>query len=95
VYLGQNVPSEDLVIAVRDFRADVLALSATLNSQLQTLGDAISLVKRERPSPSVIVGGMALDLARVWQHLGADGYAPTPETALALGARLCGLSFAG
>lgn len=93
VYLGQNVPSEDLVIAVRDFRADLVALSATLNSQLQTLGDAIAAIRgAEGPQPRVIVGGLALDLALGWKHLGADGYANSPEAALALGASLCGVA---
>lgn len=91
VYLGADVPSDALAMAVRDFDASLVALSVTLHSQLQTLADAIALI-RKAATVKIIVGGYALESAEAVRQLGADGYAKSAAESLKLGAKLCGLA---
>ncbi|MFA6045778.1 MAG: cobalamin-dependent protein [Phycisphaerales bacterium] len=95
VHLGANVPSEDIPLAARDFQVDVVALSATLHSQLQAMMHAIELVRRTSPPGlKIMVGGVALNQPQTWRQVGADGYARSPQEALDLGTRWCGLATA-
>jgi len=87
VYLGADVPGEDLVHACRDFNADVLALSATLPAHLRQVEHTLALLRSSlEPSPKVIVGGPAFGgCAGLWHELGADGCAASADEAVALG----------
>lgn len=90
VYLGPNVPNEDLATAAGDFQADLVAISATMHSQLQMLADAILLLRQTgKPNLRVLVGGGAMDVGQVWKQIGADGYARSPVDAIEQGAKLC------
>lgn len=95
IYLGNNMPAGDLVNAVGDFGADLLALSATLYSQRRNVSKAIRMI-RERPdiaSTPVIVGGRAfLADDAAWKDVGADALAPDAHTALRVARSLVGLS---
>lgn len=86
VCLGADVPGEELVHACRDFRADALALSATLPVHLRQVEHAVALVRGSLdPSPKIIVGGLAFAAAaELWRDLGADGCAQTADEAVAL-----------
>jgi MerR family transcriptional regulator, light-induced transcriptional regulator len=86
VFLGANVPAGDLAMAVEHFRADVLALSACLPTQLRAVEDAIAAARVGEHRPvKIIVGGPAFANAdSLWQELGADGYAPTAQGAVGM-----------
>lgn len=93
ICLGADVPASDLATAVVYFDADLLALSAALPTQLKALRQAIETV-RALPDRDVkiMVGGLALaEAPELWRRLGADGSAPTADSAVALGLRLVGL----
>ena len=92
ICLGAHLPNLDLSLAVRDFKADLLVLSATLLTHLIPVREAIREARREAPGLKVLVGGLAVGAApELWRHLGADGYAADARTAAAAGADLIGL----
>ena len=93
VCLGADMPIADLVQAVEFYQPDLLALSATLPTQLPTLRATIVAVRRTPQGATVriLVGGQAFDQAAgLATELGADGYAADPEQAVCLGNSLVG-----
>ena len=75
------------------FEADLLMLGATLATHVPRVEQAIRSIRErcERPV-RVVVGGSAFDEASdLWEKVGSDGYAPTIDQALDVGARLVGL----
>lgn len=95
IYLGNNMPATDLVQAVSDFRADLLALSATLPSQRRNVAKAIRML-RERPEIArvpVLVGGRAFcNDETAWKDAGADAIACDAHDAVRVARSLVGLS---
>lgn len=93
LFLGADVPTGDLPTALGYFGADLLLLGASLSTQIARVTEAIAAVRSrcERPV-KIIVGGAAFDeVPELWRKIGADGYAPTADQAVTLGARLIGL----
>ncbi len=93
IFLGADVPVDDLPAVIGYFQADLLLLGATLTTQLPRVQQAIASIhsRCERPV-KIIVGGAAFDEAEnVWRKVGADGYAARVDEAVALGARLVGI----
>ncbi len=93
IFLGCDMPMQDLPATVTFFEADLLMLTATLSTQLPRTRQTIRTV-RERCGNDIkiLVGGAAFDEAQeVWRKVGADGYGPTIDEALSVGARLVGL----
>ena len=85
IYLGPDIPPEDLAQAAVDFQVDAVALSASLMVHLDSLEASIAAIRGARPEALVLVGGAGLsgdaDLAA---RLGADALARDPDEALAL-----------
>lgn len=77
-YLGANTPPSDILQTVRDNKADVLAISATLTSHL---GSVEELIGQMRSSPDcrnvkIMVGGYPFNVVPdMWRQMGADGCA--------------------
>lgn len=94
IFLGADVPEDDLAAMLGFFDADVLLLGITLAPQLSQAGEAIRLIRERCEQPvKIIVGGAATDEApEAWKALGADGYASDLTTVERCGARLVGLS---
>lgn len=75
IYLGANVPPDDVVALLSERHADLLAISVTLNSHLTVARELIAAV---RATPSVagcriMVGGQVINcLPELCQTLGAD-----------------------
>ena len=86
VYLGADVPANEMAAAVQYFDADVLVLSATLAVQLERVADSIEAIRRlENRSVKIMVGGLAFrDAPDIWRQLGADGYAEDAPGAVRL-----------
>jgi methanogenic corrinoid protein MtbC1 len=92
IFLGADVPMDDLPVAISYFRGDLVLLGATLSVQLPRVQQAIAAIheRAERPA-KILVGGAAFDEAPdLWQKFGADGYAARADDAVTLGARLVG-----
>ncbi|MEO7386169.1 MAG: B12-binding domain-containing protein [Gammaproteobacteria bacterium] len=94
LFVGSDVPMLDLPTMLAFFEADLLMLGATLATHVPRVEQAIRSIRErcERPV-RVVVGGAAFDeAADLWQNIGSDGYAPTIDQALDVGARLTGLT---
>lgn len=92
LFLGANVPGEEIARAAQAYRADLVVLNATLTTQLRMLGDSIALIRRAAPAAKIMVGGLAFeDAPDLWRQLGADGYASGMENAVSTGAALLGV----
>jgi diguanylate cyclase (GGDEF)-like protein len=60
IYLGADVPTDDLLQAVAARSPDLVGLSATMPSSVQTLDRAITEIQRVNPSLIVLIGGQGV-----------------------------------
>lgn len=94
IFVGSDVPAQELPNALTFFEVDLLVLGATLGTHVPRVEQAIRAIRErcERPV-KVVVGGSAFDEApELWQRVGADGYGARLDEAVALGSRLVGLT---
>ena len=87
--LGKDVPVKDFISKVKETNANILAASALLTSTAPVQKDIVEALKKEglREKVKVMVGGSAVS-AEWAEEIGADGYAPTAATAVALAQRI-------
>ena len=89
--LGENVPTEQFLGAVKEHQPDILGLSALLTTTAPEQRKVIQALKETglRSQVKVMVGGGSItpDFAR---DIGADGYAATAPEAATLAAELIG-----
>lgn len=84
-YLGANMPDNQLQASLKEYQADVLALSVILPTHLSK---AAALIKKIRGSTDlgklkIIVGGYPfITNPNLWQKLSADGYAQNADEAI-------------
>lgn len=90
LFLGADVPAEDVPAMVNWFQADLLLLGVTMATQLPRVTRLLEAVRERSGRPvKVIVGGAAFDEAPdVWRQCGADAYAARVDDVVALGERL-------
>jgi 5-methyltetrahydrofolate--homocysteine methyltransferase len=91
IQLGADVPTYDIVQAVEYFEADLVGLSASQTTQLETVRQTIKAIRSTERGDAmkIIVGGFAFaGSEHLASQLGADGYAPDPAAAVELGRRL-------
>ncbi len=93
VFIGSDVPMQELPTMLAYFEADLLMLGATLATHVPRVEQAIRAIRdRCERQVRVVVGGAAFDeTSDLWEKVGSDGYAPTIDRALDVGARLVGL----
>jgi methanogenic corrinoid protein MtbC1 len=89
-YLGANSPLEAIVQGVQAQQPQLLALSATISTQLNQVAEIIRQVRLEAgPGLKILVGGYPFNVApAAWQRVGADGYAADADSAVREGYRL-------
>lgn len=77
IFLGADVPAEDLPAAAQYFEADVVLISAMLDTHIARTKRSVSALRENCDREvKVIVGGHAFDGSQeVWQVTGADAYA--------------------
>ena len=92
IYLGADMPRNDLPAAVHFFDADVVLLSTALSSQLSRLRDSIAAIREIcAKDVRIMVGGNAFwDAPEAWKTIGADGYTGDAMSAVTLAAALAG-----
>lgn len=86
-YLGSSVPKADVVRAIVERKADVLAISATMAWHVGAVAEQIAAVRAEPASAAVkiLVGGYPFNQdANLWKSVGADGHAPNAQEAITL-----------
>jgi methanogenic corrinoid protein MtbC1 len=95
-YLGTNTPARDVVSTVRDRKADVVAISATMEKNVkhvQTLVHALRDAVAGRadnglPRLRIMVGGWPFSADPLLvEQVGADGYADNAQDAIELAER--------
>jgi methylmalonyl-CoA mutase cobalamin-binding domain/chain len=91
--LGINLAPEAFVKGVREFRPDIIGLSALLTTTMAEMGKVIEALKASglREQVKVIVGGAAVN-EKFAHDIGADGYAGDAGEAVDLVKRLMGVS---
>jgi len=90
IYLGSDVPVEDLPVMIGYFDAELLVLSATLDTQITNVKTAVEAVRSRTENPvRILVGGYAFDQApELASTVGADAYTATAQDAIAKGIEL-------
>jgi methanogenic corrinoid protein MtbC1 len=90
-FLGANTPAESLLDSLAATPPDLIAASATMTYHVELIRHFIGALRARRDIPyiPVLVGGRPFLVAEnLWQRIGADGWAPDAESAVATGAAL-------
>jgi len=91
LYLGANMPADDIVEFLGQHPADLLALSVSTCLLVRQAGELIEVVRASHSGDKlkIIVGGSPFDLIPdLWEELGADGCAHSTTEAVNLANRL-------
>lgn len=83
VDLGVDVDNADLIEAVTEKNADVIALSALLTTTMPGMASTIEELRAAGISTPVIIGGAPVTLVFA-EQIGADGYGKDAPTAVKL-----------
>ena len=87
-YLGANTPATSIIRFLKETPADVLAISATLTLHVSQVARLISQIRPESEI-RIMVGGYPFNISSdLWREVGADGYAPSADSALLTAAKL-------
>lgn len=84
-YLGANTPVRDLLEVLKERRADMVLLSATMTFHLRFVREIIAAIRAdaETKSMKIMVGGYPFNIAPgLWKEIGADGFAKDAEGAV-------------
>ncbi len=90
-YLGANADEDQLLDEVLRRGADIVALSATMTFHVHIMKKLIGVLRADERSAKamILVGGLPFNVdSSLWKRIGADGYAPDAERALAEADRL-------
>ena len=86
-YLGANTPADSILRTLKERDAEVLAISATMTFHVGDVADLVARVRSEEATKMVrvLVGGYPFNLSPgLWRTIGAHGYAPDAQEAVAL-----------
>ncbi len=88
-FLGANTPTDSILRAVDERRADILAVSATMTFHIERVRELVAAARQSGLKVRVMVGGYPFNIApELWRSVGADGYAPNAQEAIAHAERL-------
>ena len=89
--LGINITADEFVKAVKEYKADILAMSALLSMSAPEQSKVIESLKNEglRDKVKIMVGGGAIT-EEFAEEIGADGYEATAPGSVGLARRLIG-----
>lgn len=75
-FLGADMPADALVEYVQQKKIDLVALSTTLPENLDNAKKTIRALRKLKPAPKIMVGGMAFyGQQHLYEEMGADGIA--------------------
>lgn len=91
--LGINIAAEEFIKAVKEQKADIVAMSALMTTTASEQKKVIDILKEEglRDKVKIMVGGAAIT-AEFAKNIGADGYDPVATGAGKLAKELIGKS---
>jgi len=84
-FLGSNLPSQSVLKAIKDRKADIVAISCTMPHYLESVKSLITAIRnlKELSNVKVIVGGRLFNRERnLWKSIGADGYSSNADMAV-------------
>ncbi len=90
-YVGSNVPRNDLVDLLNLRKPNLIAISVSLSSQINTAKSIIQQLRQvdELANLKILVGGQPLYAHKnIWKDLGADAMASNPKDAIEIGREL-------
>lgn len=87
--LGKDVPTETIVDAAEEHRADIIALSALMTTTMKEMKNVVDLAKSRGVPAKIMIGGAVItqDYA---DEIGADGYSTDASDAVKVAKRLTG-----
>lgn len=88
--LGKDVPARQILQAAKEHHASIIALSALMTTTMQRMREVIDLVKQEKLSVKVMIGG-AVITQEYADEIQADGYSRDAAEAVRVAKRLLGL----
>ena len=80
--LGVDVSAAKFIKAISDHPSCTVGLSALLTTTMSNMSKTVQEIKKQFPITKVIVGGAPLSTEAA-KNMGADGYAPDPQGAVA------------
>lgn len=91
--LGVNVKGDEFLSAVKDFKADILAMSSLLTTTSAEQRNVVKALQQQglKNKVKVMVGGGAIT-QEFAENIGADGYDPTAPGAIMLAKKLRGIN---
>ena len=84
-YLGSDIPTQNVIRAIKDRKANMLIISATMSFNLDSVSNLIKGVRSSKGCENVkiMVGGRAFNINKqLWKLVDADGYASNSEDAI-------------
>lgn len=90
-YMGANMPSEQLVSALKEYNADMLAISVTMPLHLGRTEELIKDIRadKEIENVKILVGGYPFQIEpELWKKIGADGSATSAKEAIKMAKNL-------
>ncbi|MCM3747666.1 cobalamin-dependent protein [Paenibacillus pasadenensis] len=90
-YVGANVPVGPLIAMLKEYKADVLAISCTMTYHVGLVRDLIADVRKDPECDNIriVVGGFPFNIDReLWRSIGADGYGSNAEESVKVATEL-------
>ena len=86
--LGVDVQSSKFIEKIKEHPDCAVGLSALLTTTMANMSKTVQEIKAQFPKTNVIVGGAPLS-SKAAEQMGADGYAPDPQGAVAYLNQIC------
>ena len=89
IFLGANMPANDLVMGVKEFSPRMVALSVRQALNLRSAAETIAALRTLQPDLPILVGGALFTaIEGLWKDIGADTFASDADSAVAFGQSL-------
>jgi methanogenic corrinoid protein MtbC1 len=88
-YLGANTPNESILETVKDIKPDILAISASINFNVNNMAELIKYLREQPINVKILIGGRPFTISPdLWKKMGADGCATNALDALNIATNL-------
>jgi methanogenic corrinoid protein MtbC1 len=88
-FLGANTPTAGILHTLEERQTAILAVSATMTFHVEQVRALIAATRQSGLPVRIMVGGYPFNVApELWRSVGADGFAPTAQEAIAVAQRL-------
>jgi len=85
--LGKDVPTDKIIQAAKDEKADIIALSALMTTTMIEMKNVVAKARAEGIKAKIMIGGAVVTEGYA-REIGADGYSENAQAAVALADRL-------